>query len=274
MRDDGARDVSVQRVTADRSAVPDATRDRVVVEEPLEIRVGATPVAVTMRTPGHDEELAVGFLFTECIIRGRDDVAGVTRGPAPGRVDHCENIVCVEPRDLAGVDLSRLKRHFYATSSCGVCGKASIEQVRQHVTPVDGALRLDAALVTSLPDRMRGAQTVFDDTGGLHAAALFNENGELLCVREDVGRHNAVDKVIGWALLNDGLPLDGTMLFVSGRASFEIVQKALVARIPFVGAVSAASSLAIDLAIENGMTLVGFIRNGRFVIYAGAERIS
>jgi FdhD protein len=134
-------------------------------------------------------------------------------------------------------------------------------------------LRIDAALIASLPDRMRGAQTVFDDTGGLHAAALFDERGELLCVREDVGRHNAVDKAIGWALLNGRLPMDGVLLQVSGRASFEIVQKALVARIPFVGSVSAASSLAIDLAAENKMTLVGFIRDGRFVVYAGAERI-
>jgi FdhD protein len=248
--------------------------DQVAVEEPLEIRIGEESIAVTMRTPGHDEELAAGFLFTEGVIQRPEHVLRASHPAAAPRSESFANIVNVEIDPAVVVDLDRAARNFYATSSCGICGKASIEQVRQRVKPIEANLTVERSLLTALPDRMRGAQRVFGQTGGLHAAALFTVAGELRCLREDVGRHNAVDKVIGWAVLGRHLPLDASILMISGRASFEIVQKALVARTPLVTAVSAPSSLAIDLARENNMTLVGFLRGDVMNIYAGHERIS
>jgi FdhD protein len=260
------------RMTAMRPGMSAERDDRVVVEEPLEIRVAGEAIAVTMRTPGHDEELAAGFLFTEGVVQQSEQIAGAAHASTP-RGDPAPNIV--EIRVSAGViiDLERAQRTFYATSSCGICGKASIEQVRQRVRPIESSLRISRELITALPDKMRDAQRVFGQTGGLHAAALFTPGGELICLREDVGRHNAVDKVIGWAVLQRRLPLDDHILLISGRASFEIVQKALVARIPLVAAVSAPSSLALDLARENQMTLIGFLRGDTMDVYAGSERI-
>jgi FdhD protein len=248
--------------------------DELAVEEPLEIRVGGVSVSVTMRTPGDDFELAAGFLFTERIIRSRDDINGVAYAPGPdGRAS--SNVVDVTLQTGRTVNLARLQRHFYAASSCGVCGKASICAVRVGgIRRPGGTMRVDPAVLCRLPDVARAAQEVFDRTGGLHAAALFNAAGALLTVREDIGRHNAVDKIVGYALLEGRLPLSAHILFVSGRGAFEIVQKALVAGIPMVASVSAPSSLAVDLAREHGLTLVGFLRSQRFVVYSGDERVA
>lgn len=243
--------------------------DRVVVEEPLEIRLGNQPISVTMRTPGHDQELALGFLFTEGIIHALDDIAAIT-GPSRD----LRNIVCVKLRRGLRFDRSRLRRHFYTTSSCGVCGKTTLQAIRVKTRPISSDFRVPLSLVYSLPERLREEQETFEETGGLHASALFDAAGDISCLREDVGRHNAVDKVVGAAFLERKLPLDCNILMVSGRASFEIMQKALVARIPIVAAVSAPSSLAVLLAREFKMTLVGFLRGRRFNVYAGRERIS
>lgn len=263
------KNVTVQRIDARGAATRE---DAVVVEEPLEIRIGPTPISVTMRTPGHDAELAAGFLLTENIVHGPADIDEIAHCAEPGKA-HRENVIIAALSSGAPFDVERLRRHFYATSSCGLCGKASIDQVRQNFRPIEAKVTVPLSLATALPQRMRDAQSVFESTGGLHAAALFNERGELLCLREDVGRHNAVDKVVGWAVLNGRLPLSRTLMQVSGRAGFEIVQKAAVAGIGYVGAVSAASTLAIDMAREAGMTLVGFVRDGACVVYAGAERV-
>ncbi|MCC6838687.1 MAG: formate dehydrogenase accessory sulfurtransferase FdhD [Flavobacteriales bacterium] len=253
-----------------------ATGDQaiLVTEEPLEIRLGHGPLddrremrlSVTMRTPGQDVELATGFLFTEGIISGVDQLL---------RVEHCEsvkeeergNVVRAELHPSVELDLEKLQRNFYTTSSCGVCGKGSIEavhvQCRQGLVPFGP---VDPAVVASLPDRMRDAQTLFKHTGGIHAAALFDHSGKLLLLREDVGRHNAVDKAIG-ALLMDRLPAANCQLLVSGRAGFELVQKCVVAGIPLMAAVGAPSSLAVRLARESGLTLIGFLRGDKFNIY-------
>lgn len=234
-----------------------AAEDEVACEEPLEIRVRGQAVAVTMRTPGHDEELAAGFLLTEGILKSRADVVEIA---------HCQmeqqkgNILNVFLAPNVEVDLEKLTRHVFSASSCGICGKASIEAVHQRFAPI--AKRRDVAreILKSLPEKLRAKQGAFDATGGVHAAGLFTLNGELVVLREDVGRHNAVDKVIGFAFLN-GLPaLEEHVLFVSGRASFEILQKALAARIPVVASVSAPSSLAVEFARESGQTLYGFVR--------------
>ncbi len=250
--------------------------DVLAVEEPLEIRVGYDAaerrvhraVSITMRTPGHDAELAAGFLFTEGIVVAREQVAGVHScgGGNVTRVDL--------PTGLK-VDLTRLERHFFASSSCGVCGKASLEAVRVNVTTRPSASRLvvDASVIHRLPTELRSAQTAFDRTGGLHAAALFDAAGQLLCLREDVGRHNALDKLIGGRFLAGDMPLSENVLLLSGRVSFELVQKAAVAGIPIVAAVGAPSSLAVSLAREFGMTVLGFVRQNRFNIYCGDERI-
>jgi FdhD protein len=239
----------------------DRERDVVAVEEPLEIRIGGEPVAVTMRTPGHDEELALGFCLTE----------GLSPTSARLPADLAANTVEV---DATGFDPERLRRHFYTSSSCGVCGKGAIEAVRVAAPRVESGLRVPAEIVFSLPDRLREAQPTFAATGGLHATALFTAAGELECVREDVGRHNALDKVVGWAFLAERLPLAERILCVSGRLSFELVQKASVAGCPIVVAVGAASSLAVELAGDRGITLCGFVRDGRATVYSEPWRIA
>jgi FdhD protein len=251
------------------------TDDALATEEPLEIRLDAPgmeqrAVAVTMRTPGSDFELAAGFLHTEGLIAATGDVAGIRYCDVP-RAEQQYNVVTValnRPYDAA-----LLQRNFYTTSSCGVCGKASLDSISVRCAPVAEGPELGEAVVVALPDRLREAQRVFDRTGGLHAAGLFDTAGTLLELREDVGRHNAVDKLIGHALLGGDLPLSERALMVSGRLSFEIVQKAAVAGIPIVCAVSAPSSLAVDAGRRFGMTLVGFLRGSRFNIYTHAERI-
>ena len=251
--------------------------DTVAAEEPLEIRLDGTPLAVTMRTPGHDFDLVHGFLATEGVIAGPADIAALRycdSVDAEGRNTY--NVVDV---DLApGVEKpdTGLERNFYTTSSCGVCGKASIDAIRTK-TPFDVAgdpARLPLEVLLALPDRLRAAQEVFDKTGGLHAAGLFTADGSLVALREDVGRHNAVDKVVGWALQGGRVPLRETVLLVSGRASFELTQKAWMAGIPVLAAVSAPSSLAVDLAQEAGMTLVGFLRAPTMNVYTGSHRIA
>lgn len=253
--------------------------DTLTVEEPLEIRVGGRQLAVTMRTPGHDVELAAGFLVSEGVISRGDEFRSAIHcgGPGtsgPGDAGNTYNILDVS---LApGVPIPEPQRNFYTTSSCGLCGKASIDAVAT-VSAYDvtaDRVEIDASTLVTFPDRLRAEQAAFDKTGGLHAAALFDvASGELLALREDVGRHNAVDKVVGWAIMHDRLPLTGTVLQVSGRASFELVQKAVMAGIPVLAAVSAPSSLAVDLATDAGLTLVGFLRGASMNIYAHAPRI-
>jgi FdhD protein len=244
------------------------SEDELVVEEPLEIRVTGQPVSVTMRTPGDDGELTVGFLVTEGLIGGREDVQGIEDADERG------NVVDVALRPGVVVDLARLSRHVFAASSCGICGKASIDAIRASVLAAPARdVTIAPDVLRGLPDTLRAGQTVFGRTGGLHAAGLFDPGtGRMLVLREDVGRHNAVDKVIGHAVLT-GLPLTRTILVISGRGGFEIVQKALVAGIPIVAAVSAPSSLAVDLARDLDQTLIGFLRGTRFVIYSGAHRV-
>ena len=234
--------------------------DRVAVEEPLEIRVNGEAIAVTMRTPGHDEELALGFLLSEGIAPG---AAGMPDDLAANTVDVA----------VPGFDPERVRRNFYTSSSCGVCGKGALEAVSVEAPPVESDLRVPAQLVSALPERLRAAQATFAATGGLHATGLFTHDGELLCLREDVGRHNAMDKVIGWAFREQRLPLADALLCLSGRLSFELVQKAAVAGCPVVVAVGAPSSLAVELAHDRGITLCGFVREGRFNVYAGHQRI-
>jgi FdhD protein len=219
-----------------------------------------------MRTPGHDLELAAGFLFTEGLVRSPEEIANISA------VD--KNVVQVDLQPGHELDKDSLQRNFFSTSSCGICGKASIEQVRsRNLTRLNGDLRLSAELLCELPARLREAQKIFGSTGSLHAAGLFDRAGELLLTREDVGRHNAVDKVVGWALMNHRLPLSNSVMLVSGRGGFEIVQKAIVASIPILACVSAPSGLAVRLAREMGMTLVGFLRGKRFVLYSTPERV-
>lgn len=250
--------------------------DTLAAEEPLEIRVNGRPLTVTMRTPGHDFELAAGFLVSEGVIHAADDIASI-RYCAGAVVDDVNTYNVVDVR--LGVHVPEpsvsLERNFYTTSSCGVCGKASLDAVRTVARwSVDqDDLVVDPEFLTRLPIALRDAQRVFEDTGGLHAAGLFDSVGGLLVVREDVGRHNAVDKVIGHALLEDMLPLRRTALMVSGRASFELLQKALMAGVPLLAAVSAPSSLAVELAREAGLTLVGFLRGRSMNVYAGAGRV-
>lgn len=241
------------------------------VEEPCEIRLGGDSIAVTMRTPGHDAELAAGFLYSEGIV-GADDIATIT---------HCADEDALHPDNVIDVRLAPgrsarrdARRNFFASSSCGICGKASIEAIHVGAPPASPGPIIAAGDLVTMMGRLSSRQEVFAATGGLHAAAIFECGGELLVVREDVGRHNAVDKTIGYALLNERLPLDDCVLLVSGRSSFEILQKALVARISLVAGVSAASSLAVQFAAESNMTLVGFLRQTTMNIYVGAERIA
>jgi FdhD protein len=252
------RNVPVRRFPAG------TTDDAVVVEEPLEVRVGEKPVSVTLRTPGDDFDLAAGFLFTESILSNREEIDSIRHWGSP-------NVVRVGLKDGSRVDLQRLQRHFYSTSSCGVCGKASIDALRVNAAPLEDGVRVPTATLLALPDLLRAEQSAFEATGAIHGAAAFARDGALLRVREDVGRHNAVDKVIGSLFLEGG---SADILVVSGRTSFEIVQKCVVARIPILVAVGAPSSLAIELAQEFRLTLLGFVRDGRCNIYAGEERVS
>lgn len=253
--------------------------DRVATEEPMEIRLRAggesRTVAITMRTPGNDFELAAGFLFGEGILGGYADLRAISYCIDPAvDAEQRYNIVNVDLAAPALPPLERLERHFLTSSACGVCGKANLEALRlRGCDAVSDPLTVDAATIAALPERLRGAQGIFERTGGLHAAGLFDAEGSLLAAREDVGRHNAVDKLIGWALLERKLPLEGRILMVSGRTSYEIVQKALAARIPLVCAVSAPSNLAVDLARAFGITLIGFLRAGRFNVYANEARV-
>lgn len=250
---------------------PETCADTVAREEPLEIRVRGRSIAVTMRTPGHDRELAAGFLFTEGLIHGPNDI--VEMGPCL-QSEVPENTLNVFLSPAIKVDFELLTRHVFASSSCGLCGKASIEAVHRHFPPVASDVTVSLEMLVGLPARMRAAQQAFDQTGGLHAAAIFDKNGNLRVLREDVGRHNAVDKVLGYGLLAGQLPFDDGVLLVSGRASFEIVQKALAARIPMVCAISAPSSLAVEFARESGQTLVGFLRGETLNVYSWPERVA
>ena len=247
--------------------------DDLAAEEPLEIRVGDAVVTMTMRTPGDDFELAAGFLYGEGIIDGRDHVARISYGRGP---DGCRtgNIVEVALHRQSGVDFSASQRHFFAASGCGICGRTSIEALRSREVPrPNKAFAVASELLIRLPAVLRSAQRVFGRTGGLHAAGLFDADGALGHVREDIGRHNAVDKVVGAALMEDELPLSECILLVSGRGGFEIVQKALVAGVPILASVSAPSSLAVRMARDGGLTLVGFLRDSRFVVYSHPDRL-
>lgn len=248
--------------------------DFLAAEEPLEIRVGDHPLSVTMRTPGHDLELTAGFLFTEGLVQRRNQILALEEN-AGEQEAHRGNVVRAELASEALPDFQRLRRHFFAASSCGICGKASIDSVRARtLAPPNPDFRLDPEVLVHLPDLLRESQAVFGRTGGLHAAALFDARGELLVLREDIGRHNAVDKVIGWALLGERVPLAQAVLLLSGRGGFEIAQKAILAGIPVIASVSAPSSLTVALARELRATLIGFLRGRRFVVYAGEERIA
>jgi FdhD protein len=241
--------------------VPDGEeRDLVAVEEPLEIRIGGQPVAVTMRTPGHDEELALGFCLSEGL---RPEAARLPDGLAANAVEV----------EAPAFDPARLQRSFYTSSSCGVCGKGALEAVAVESPRVESGLRVPAGLLGALPERLRSGQAAFAATGGLHATGLFDSSGTLLCLREDVGRHNAMDKVVGWAFLEGRLPLSETILCVSGRLSFELVQKAAVAGCPILVAVGAPSSLAVELGLDRGVTLCGFVRDGRLNVYSEPWRV-
>ena len=243
--------------------------DELAQEEPLEVRARGRPISVTMRTPGHDEELAAGFLATEGLIHRPDDVLKIEACPR----NEEGNLVNVLLAPMVFIDFKKLTRHVFASSSCGLCGKATIDAIHSQFEPVSSDVALDAEAILRLPKIMRRTQATFERTGGLHAAALFDAAGELVVLREDIGRHNAVDKVIGHALLKDMLPLDRHVLLVSGRSSFEIMQKALAARVPIVAAVSAPSNLAADFARESGQTLIGFLRGRRMNVYTHMRRI-
>lgn len=264
------RSIELTQVTEWKDGNFRSIEDNLAAEEPLEIRIGKTPLTVTMRTPGHDRELAAGFLWTEGLIESLDQIVAVHQASAESGAK--SNVVEIEIHD-GSLDPEMSQRNFFAASSCGICGKASIDAIRvRGLRPPNAAFKVDPEILCSLPDRLLAQQEVFGRTGGLHAAALFDSAGQLLALREDIGRHNAVDKIVGWALLNGSAPLSNHILMVSGRGGFEIVQKALAAGIPVVASVSAPSSLAVQLARELGLTLIGFLRGRRFVIYAGQAR--
>jgi FdhD protein len=270
------------RVTARRRARHLSGEDTVLrpetlaVEEPLEIRVNGTPITVTMRTPGSDIELAQGFLLTEGVITARDDVLTVRycRGSGDDGLNTYNVLDVTLARDVPTPDLA-VTRNFYTTSSCGVCGKASLEAVQliSRHCPGDDPATVAADTLTAMPEQLRSSQRVFASTGGLHGAALFAADGTMLAIREDIGRHNAVDKVMGWALEEGRIPLTGTVLLVSGRASFELTQKAVMAGVPVLAAVSAPSSLAVDMASQSGLTLVAFLRNDSMNVYTRPDRV-
>ena len=249
--------------------------DDIAVEEPLQISISILEpespitnknISITMRTPGHDQDLAIGFLFTEGIIQASDQIKGITHG---------ENSINVQLNNSENIDLGKLERHFYTSSSCGVCGKASIEAIKTicRLPPSLADFQVDKNLIKSFPGILRQEQNIFNNTGGIHAAALFNLNSELITIREDVGRHNALDKIIGHLVTQNLLPLDQHLLFLSGRASFELIQKAAMAGIHFIMAVGAPSSLAVEMALEHDITLIGFLNETRYNIYTGPKRI-
>jgi FdhD protein len=246
--------------------------DAVAVEEPLEIRLGGRRFTITMRTPGDDEELAAGFLHAEGFINSRAELGEIRRlrdakgAPEPNALDIVLNVPAEGLRD-------RLSRNFTINSSCGICGRTSIESLTRRIAPIASEMRVHAETILAIAPKLRAAQQVFEATGGLHAAARFDRTGELLAIREDIGRHNAVDKIVGHALMNDQLPLVDSVMMVSGRLSFEIVQKAAAAGAPILAAVSAPSSLAVELAEEVGLTLIGFLREGGFNIYTHPARV-
>jgi FdhD protein len=270
------RSIDVTQVTEWRDGQVRRAQDYLATEEPLEIRLGRTPLSVTMRTPGHDLELTAGFLFTEGLIKKREQIASLEYGKINAKARQANgNVVQVR---LTGGSLKpvQTRRNFFMSSSCGVCGKASIEAVKARgIRRPNPVFSLDPAVLCTFPDTLKAAQSIFDRTGGLHAAGLFDSQGKLVVLREDVGRHNAVDKVVGWALLAGQvrLPLADYALMVSGRGGFEIIQKALLAGVPLVASVSAPSSLAVRLAREAGLTLVGFLRGKRFLVYSSEERL-
>jgi len=257
----GASPYAVARADVVRFPAGETVRDAIAVEEPLEIRIGGRPIAVTMRTPGHDEELALGFCVTEGIA------------PRAARVPHDLRANTVEV-DAEDFDPARIQRNFYTSSSCGVCGKGALDAVAVEAPRITSELRVRRTLAASLPDRLRASQPAFAETGGLHATGLFTREGELVCAREDVGRHNAMDKVVGWAQSNDVLPLAQLLLCVSGRLSFELAQKAAVAGAPILVGVGAPSTLAIDLARDRGITLCGFARRGAINVYSEPWRLT
>jgi FdhD protein len=251
-----------------------AGSDAVACEEPLEIQLGAAPLAVVMRTPGHDEELASGLLLTERVVTGPGEIVSVRHCSLARDPASAGNVVRAVLAEGVRVDLERLRRNLYASSSCGICGKATLDNALAAAAPLDDPARFPAGFFYGLPEQLSRAQHGFAETGGMHGAALFGPGGELLAVREDVGRHNAVDKVVGFALRTGRLPLAGHALLVSGRISFEIAQKALAARIPVVAAVSAPTSLAVELATRARMTLVAFLRGRSFNLYGARERVA
>ena len=269
------KEVAVRRIAG---AAERADSDALAAEEPLEIRVDGRSIAVVMRTHGEDRELAAGFLSTEGMARSANDIIDVVCGlhclaPGADPAQAPANVADVRLSRPDSVDFTRLTRHVFSSSSCGVCSKASIDAIRQQFPAIESDVAIDARLLSGLPAALASAQPTFQRTGGLHACALFDETGNMLAVREDVGRHNALDKLVGWALLADRLPLSRCILLLSGRASFEMMQKALAAGIPIVAAISAPSSMAVEFARESGQTLVGFLRGEKMNVYAGAERV-
>ena len=261
------------QVARHRDGSASLCRDSVAREEPLEIQLGGASLAVVMRTPGHDAELATGFLVTERVVRGPEQIVSVRHCSQARIPEAAENVVQVVLAEGVQVDLEALRRNLYASSSCGICGKATLENALAVAPPLEDPSRFPASFFYGLTEQLCAEQTVFSLTGGLHGAALFGSDGRLVVAREDVGRHNAVDKVVGMALRSGRLPLQGHVLLVSGRISFEIAQKALAARIPVVAAVSAPSSLAVELATRAGLTLVGFLRGRSFNVYGARERV-
>lgn len=268
-------DISIYKMEANSCT---ATVDKVALEEPLEIKLTYSTatglihksIAVSMRTPGDDVELAAGFLFTEGVIKNKEDIEYIKQAVADA------NIVQVILKEGVKPHLANAARNFYSTSSCGICGKASIEAIQtvSAFSNLKNNFSIAADLIYSLPSQVKKQQSIFEDTGGIHAAALFNSNGDILMLKEDVGRHNALDKVIGHFFLNDKLPLHNSILFLSGRAGFELLQKAAMAGINMIVAVGAPSSLAVEMALENDITLIGFLRGSRFNIYSGKQRIN
>jgi FdhD protein len=259
-----------ERVLRYSGAVSGERDDHLAVEEPLEIRVEGHSVAVVMRTPGHDRELTAGFLLTENLIRARTDIFDITQCGSSA----ADQIVNVTLRNPGAFDPAKLTRNVFSSSSCGVCSKATIDAVRQQFVPVHSDCRVAPEIILQLPSRLREKQETFEQTGGLHACALFDLHGKLLALREDVGRHNALDKLIGAALLDGSLPLHDRVLFLSGRVSFEMMQKALAAGIPIVAAISAPTTLAVEFARESNQTLIGFVRGDTMNVYASAQRLA